>query len=237
MARNSRLWSLIVLFAAACSAQAANVYLYIGPTGQTLYARVEETSGNFVAFALVEGTGGAKGKYYATEANIVAAGLDTAGTFVVTIHAGTPSTSAEDPIVGFDDAFAWTGSAVDTSGVTTVSVDNELVVANRTIAVSARADGTTVGTRPIRMRPGEKQTWWIDLSRVVGGKWLDEVTTVTSSDSTKITATAGVNRDLVALHVDATNGVAGSTYTVTCRAFYSATEFIEAKVDVAITSN
>lgn len=105
-----------LLFANAASA--ANVYLYIGPTGQSLYGRVEETAGNFVAFALVEGTGGAKGKYYATEANMVAAGLDTASTgsgFIVTVHTGaTPSTSAEDPIVA-SATLRWTGSAEDTS--------------------------------------------------------------------------------------------------------------------------
>ncbi len=115
---------LVLVFACVMPlpAAAANVCMYVGPTGQTLYGRVEETAGNFVAFALAEGTGGAKGKYYATEANIVAAGLDTAGTFLLTVHYGaTPSTTAEDPIVAFDDAFGWSGAAYLADGAYTVS--------------------------------------------------------------------------------------------------------------------
>lgn len=228
---------LLCVLLLAAAADAANVYLYIGPTGQSLYGRVEETPGNFVAFALVEGTGGAKGKYYATEANMVAAGLDTASTgsgFIVTVHTGaTPSTSAEDPIVA-SATLRWTGSAEDTStagAATAAQINNARVAEARTLKLSRRADGTTVAVRPIRMRPGEVQVWWLDTSPIAGGEWVDDVTAATTSDLTKVTVTGGMNRELVCLTLDATNGVAAASYTTTGKAWFG-TQFVQFKATI-----
>lgn len=111
----------------------ANVYLYIGTSGLSLYGRIEKSTGVFIAFALTEGTGGALGKYYVTEAALVSAGLTSAGTYVVTVHSGaTPSTSATDLIVSYDDNFGWSGtsyippgSSGGSSNVSAELVDNE----------------------------------------------------------------------------------------------------------------
>ena len=237
------LFLLFVSLLATRSSQllAANVYLYIGPTGQTLYGRVEETAGSFVAFALTEGTGGAKGKYYATEASLVAAGLDTAGTFVLTVHAGTPSTSAEDPIVAFDGAFGWTGSAVDPgssggSSGTAAQINNARVAESRVVNLSRRADGTTVAVRPIRLRPSEVQVWWLNTAPIAGGAWVDDVTGVTTSDLTKVEVEGGLNRDLVCLTLDSTNAVAGATYTCTGVAWFN-TQKVQFKVAIEIASD
>lgn len=147
---------LAALLAPRASLLAANVYCYIGPTGQTLYGRVEETAGNFIAFALTEGTGGAKGRYYATEANIVLAGLDTEGTFVLTVHAGTPSTSADDAIVAFDNAFGWTGSGSSSSGSGSTTQDTrDLEPTQFTWEFNKRADGTLESTNTLTIGPGE----------------------------------------------------------------------------------
>jgi len=104
--------TLLAVLLAAPFAGAANVYCYIGPSGQTdLYLRVEETAGSFVAVAIEEGAGGGKGRYYVEYADLVTAGLDTANdSYLGTVHHGTPSPTAEDPIAGFVE-FGWTGSA------------------------------------------------------------------------------------------------------------------------------
>ena len=99
----------------AASAQGANPRFYTGDSGQTLYVRFEKVPNTtWVAVALTEGTTGSAGNYTAPEGtgagSINAAGLNAAGTFNWTVRAGSPSTTAADPIVAYGD-IAWTGSA------------------------------------------------------------------------------------------------------------------------------
>lgn len=102
--------TLLCWLALTASALAANVKFYVGPTGQTLYVRVNE-NGTYVARALTEGTSGGEGTYYATEAQLVSAGLDTASGgngFDFTVFVGSPSTTATDQIVAFG-TLPWDG--------------------------------------------------------------------------------------------------------------------------------
>lgn len=105
---------LLVLCLSAIQAAAANIRFYVGQTGQTLYVRIENPGGNYVATALTEGTSGGAGNYTASEATIAAlTGMNSPSTgagCAYTIRVGTPSASADDPIVGCGD-LAWSGSA------------------------------------------------------------------------------------------------------------------------------
>lgn len=117
---------LALLFAVQAFATPAKVVMYIGPTGQTLYARFETSDGVYLAFALVEGTGGGKGRYYAYDSDIVDLGLATPGTYIGTVHSGSsPSTTAEDAIVA-EYELVWNGgSEVTTSTLSPVLVDDD----------------------------------------------------------------------------------------------------------------
>lgn len=92
----------------------ANLIFYVGPTDQTLYLRIKNPAGNYVATALTEGGTGADGTYTAAESTIAAlTGMSSASTgngCAYTVRTGSASTSAEDSIVasGF---LPWSGSA------------------------------------------------------------------------------------------------------------------------------
>ena len=107
----------------------ANIVFYVGPTGQTLYVRLQNPAGNYVATALTEGTSGGEGKYTATEATIAGlTGMGSASTgngCEFRVFVGAPSTTATDPIVAYGFV-PWSGSA-------------ELPTPTRTTAVAAGA--------------------------------------------------------------------------------------------------
>ena len=107
----------------------ANIVFYVGPTGQTLYVRLQNPAGNYVATALTEGTSGGEGKYTATEATIAGlTGMGSASTgngCEFRVFVGAPSTTATDPIVAYG-FLPWSGSA-------------ELPTPTRTTAVAAGA--------------------------------------------------------------------------------------------------
>ena len=93
----------------------ANVIFYTGSSGQSLYVRIQNPAGNYVATALSEGTSGGEGTYYASESTIAGlTGMSSASTgngcpFRVFVG-GTPSTTATDPIAAFG-SLKWSGSA------------------------------------------------------------------------------------------------------------------------------
>jgi hypothetical protein len=104
--------TLLAWLLLCCPALAADVLFYVGTSGQTLYTRVDE-AGTLNAQALTEGTSGRLGRYYASEANLVSAGVDTASSgsgFSFTVHSGSPSTTATDTIVAYG-YLPWSGSA------------------------------------------------------------------------------------------------------------------------------
>lgn len=210
-------WFALLLF--AIQASAANVYMYIGPTGQSLYARVETSAGTFVAFVLVEEAGGGKGRYIAYDSDIQDLGITDAGTYMATIHVGTsPSTTAEDAIVGSYE-LVWNGASEATPS-RAAQVNNTKIAPKRVIPLSNRVDGTTVATRPIRMRTHEKLTWWLDASPIVGDAWVDDVTAATTSDTSKVTAAGGLNREMICVTIDTANAVVGQSYTTTGIAWF-----------------
>lgn len=210
-------WFAILLF--AIQASAANIYPYIGPTGQSLYGRVETSPGTFIALALTEETGGGKGRYVIDSGDLQDAGLADAGTYVMTIHTGaTPSTTAEDAIVGSYE-LNWDGGGESTP-THVAQVNNTKIAAKRVIPLSNRVDGTTVATRPIRMRTHEKLTWWLDPSPIVGDAWVDDVTAATTSDTSKVTVAGGLNREMICVTIDTANAVVGQSYTTTGIAWF-----------------
>ena len=159
---------LLVLCLLAIRAAAANIRFYVGPSGQTLYVRIENPGGNYVATALTEGTSGGAGNYTASEATIAAlTGMNSPSTgagCAYTIRVGTPSASADDPIVGCGD-LAWSGSAelrtpVDTrqvAGTTQTAADLGLAVGT----VQTRI-GVPVGadlSADIAAKPTAAQIW------------------------------------------------------------------------------
>jgi hypothetical protein len=104
--------ALLALLIASVAAPAwAEPIEHLDTPGLTLYARVITSTSASVACALTEGTSNAVGRYYATDAALVSAGLTTAGTFPVKIFSGTPSTSANDTLRGIlPDGLDWSGS-------------------------------------------------------------------------------------------------------------------------------
>src|SRR6185503_17429870 len=105
--------TLLVVLLLANLATAANVIFYTGPTGQTLYVRITNPAGAYVATALTEGSSGGEGNYTASEATIAGlTGMSSASTgngcaFRVYVG-GTPSTTATDPIAAFG-YLPWSG--------------------------------------------------------------------------------------------------------------------------------
>lgn len=99
-------------------AVAANVVFYVGPSGQSLYVRIKNPADAYVATALTEGTSGADGEYYASEATIAAlTGMSSASTgngCAFTVRVGTASMTAADPIVAYG-YLPWSGSIEVTS--------------------------------------------------------------------------------------------------------------------------
>ena len=371
---------LSLLIAAVLSASALGDAFHPDAPGLTLYVRVFTSATASVAAALTEGTGGAVGLYYVTDANLLAAGLSSASTtthpdgFVGKVFAGTPSTTANDPWRG-NIVIPWNGTAamrtpvdlrtiegsssmlstfladiatigayidlfhestVNSAPTTTTVIlntgppdnnallrhlavfidqsdplqtsavpvtnyvastktvtlhespaftlaandivffipvgfsvadvepyagsdleadiagidagmgaaaaifDNTEVVQGRVIEMSSRNDGTTVGTKPARMRVGEKHKFWLDMEDVIGdGVWVDDAENPVSSSPSQlvVTATLGVNRELVVVELDAASAIVGATYTVTCDVEPRVGEIIKAKFEVRIASD
>lgn len=163
-----RLIALLFAVCLAATAEAADVLCYVGASGLDLYLRVDE-SGTLDAAALTEGTGGRLGRYYVAEADLVTAGVNTASTgdgFACTVHVGaTPSTTAEDPIIG-TKTLAWDGdeeisdaeliASQVTSGNPPADIATEPVNSNRVFVLvpgtnGLRSESTktiTAGTPP-----------------------------------------------------------------------------------------
>lgn len=83
--------------------------------GATLYVRFVTSRTTSVFAALTEGTGSGASFYFVTEAALVTAGLNAAGTWSGKIFVGTPSGSANDVNIG-TVTLPWTGSAVGGGG-------------------------------------------------------------------------------------------------------------------------
>ncbi len=105
------------LLAAALSlapftAQAADAIVHLDTPGQTLlYVRVRTAATTSVAAALTEGTGNGVGYYVVTDATLVTAGLSGTAVYPYKIFSGTPSTSANDPLLGVG-SLRWVSTAV-----------------------------------------------------------------------------------------------------------------------------
>jgi len=113
--------------------------------------------------------------------------------------------------------------------------DNEEVAEHRVLKISTRSDGTTTIVYPARVRIGEPITYWLNMSPQLGkGVWIDDVDNVLSSDDTELGVTAGVNRELVVVHLDATNAVAGTDYTVTMNVVPFPGKVIKVKLNVEV---
>lgn len=138
----------------------ANVTFYIGPSGQTLYVRIQNPAGNYVATALSEGTSGGEGKYYASDSTIAAlTGMSSASTgngceFRV-YTGGTPSTTATDPIVSYG-FLPWSGTAeLSTFGALLATTNGADTVGDQI------ASSSTVGTVSAYIVDA-KRTWYFD---------------------------------------------------------------------------
>jgi hypothetical protein len=84
--------------------------LFAHTPAATLYVRVRTSATASVAVALTEGTSNGVGFYSVTNAALVSGGLSSSGTYPYKIFVGTPSTSANDTLVGTGTLY-WTGSA------------------------------------------------------------------------------------------------------------------------------
>ena len=83
---------------------------YIGPTGQTLYVRIQTGAATFVATALTEGSTSLLNHYAVADATIAGlTGMSVAGDYPYQVRVGTPSTTAADNLVGYGTLY-WTGS-------------------------------------------------------------------------------------------------------------------------------
>jgi hypothetical protein len=83
-----------------------------GTTGQTLYVRLQVGDTSFIAAEMQEGTNGGRGVYHTNDSGIDIAGMptDADGEYYFTVRAGSPSTTANDPILG-DGILAWQNAA------------------------------------------------------------------------------------------------------------------------------
>lgn len=206
-----------VLFAATALATPAKVVMYVGPTGQSLYARFETSDGVYLAFALIEGTGGGKGRYYAYDSDIVDLGLTAAGTYVGTIHSGSsPSTTAEDAILG-EYELAWNGAS-EASAVTADTRD--LQPTQFTWEISRRSDGTLVSTNTLRIAPGETIRAGFNCNRqlvlptgIVLASMTDPTSTATNVTATKLGVDPTNAKASVAAASNAVGGTTGYVRT------------------------
>lgn len=178
-----------------------------------------------------------------------------ASTKTLTLHEAPAFTlAANDTVffipVGFSvaDAEPYAGSDLEADiagidagmGAAAANFANTEVVEARVIQMSARNDGTTVGTKAVRMRVGEKFKVWLDVEDVIGdGVWVDDAENPVSSSPSQlvVTATLGVNRELVVVELNAATAIAGATYTVTCDVEPRQGETIKAKFEVKISSD
>ncbi len=205
------------LLATASLAAPAKVVMYIGPTGQSLYARFETSDGVYLAFALVEGSGGGKGRYYAYDSDIQDLGLTTAGTYVGTVHSGSsPSTTAEDAILG-EYELAWNGGSEVTNAL--ADGDFENVPPLRTWKLIANSSSELVGDKTLVLDndTGEK-TFAIDFAGdlAVNGKirTVDSVAIATGTGGGITFGTSGRERNLAKIRI---TGVTAGTYTIACK--------------------
>ncbi len=95
-----RLALTICLALAAAPALAADAILFTDTPGQTLYVRVRTALTTSVAAALTEGTGNGVGYYVVTDATLAGAGLSGTAVYPYKVFSGTPSASANDPLLG-----------------------------------------------------------------------------------------------------------------------------------------
>lgn len=120
-----RLIIALLLFFIPTAAQAAEAIVYGDTPGQTLYVRIRLTPTTSLAIALTEGGSQGVGFYYVTEAQLVSAGLTTAGNYSFKVFDGTPSQSADDPQLTAS-VLPWDGDSV-----TTVEAAQVLAIYNK----------------------------------------------------------------------------------------------------------
>lgn len=101
-------------------------------------------------------------------------------------------------------------------GASIGQVDNKKTAPQRVIRITDRQDGTYTAESPVRLTAGERMTWWVDMSPIIGESWIDDVGDATTDDVGELTVTSAMNRELLVLHFDGTNAVAGETYEATC---------------------
>jgi hypothetical protein len=83
---------------------------YTGAPGLTaVYVRVSTSATASVAVALAEGTGAGVGFYTVSDADLVTAGLNSAGTYSFKVFSGSPSTTANDTLLA-TGVLPWSGS-------------------------------------------------------------------------------------------------------------------------------
>lgn len=115
----------------------------------------------------------------------------------------------------------WTTNSLanaPTGGAGQVSnIVNKKPIAAKTFALSTRADGTVICTKHCRMIAGrESGPVWIDASAIDGGEYLDQADGLSSSSPGQLAVSgAGPLQWYGVMTVDATNAVAGHSYTVT----------------------
>ncbi len=94
-------FAFALLLTLCCSlAHAADAILHTDTPGQTLYVRVRTALTTSVAAALTEGTGNGVGYYVVTDATLAGAGLSGTAVYPYKVFSGTPSASANDPLLG-----------------------------------------------------------------------------------------------------------------------------------------